>query len=147
MRSTEEHTTALSRLFRAFKIADRRPHGGKGHLKVMLTLPSAGEPPRRRLVGTLSIEDGKWSFAYGPDYADDDRLPAISPFPQKSQRYESTYLWPFFLSRLPEKGRKDIDQAIRELGLEDAGEIELLGQLSRRAVSSPYEFELESEAD
>lgn len=132
----------LERLREAFGIRRHQPSGEQPVvLRVFLAIPNGGSVPSRHLVGTLSSEGDKWTFRYDAQYAQSDR-PAISAFPNKRSVYQSPVLWPFFAVRLPPLDREDVKRAVEERGLRDLDEIHLLGALSKRAVTSPYEFEL-----
>ena len=69
-------------------------------------------------------------------------LPPISAFPDKFREYRSSRLWPFFEVRVPPTDRPDVKQVVSERGIDRDDVFRLLGELGRRSISSPYEFEL-----
>lgn len=96
----------------------------------------------RRSVGILTTDGDEWTFAYDPAYIQDPDAPAISAFPDKTVSYRSKDLWPFFGVRLPSTERQDIREVMERRGLRESDKLQLLGALSRKAVTSPWEFEL-----
>ncbi len=138
----------LERLRQAFGIARHEaPPQEDSALRVYLQVQREdGTHSDRYLVGTLSSEAGTWTFRYHPDYASRPERPPISAFPDKATVYRSADLWPFFAVRLPPLEREDVRRVVKERGLENMDELHLLGFLSRKAITSPYEFELVPEA-
>lgn len=123
--------------------ASRHEASSDGPLELRIYLhvprPHADE---RVLVGSLRSTGDVWRFEYDEKYADDPARPPISAFPDKTRTYEAERLWPFFDVRLPPLEREDVRAIVEEHNLEERDKLRLLGFLSRRAVTSPYEFEL-----
>jgi HipA-like protein len=109
-------------------------------IRLYLTLPTASD--RRILVGRLRKEKDEYVFAYSDDFKARPGLPSLPDFPNRNKTYRSPDLWPFFLVRLPPKDRHDVQEYLREAGIPPENTLEVLGALSRRAISSPYELEL-----
>ena len=124
----------------AFRVKQHPGSSEEYGLKVYLPLPE--DHTARHLVGTLTCERGEWTFCYDSGYAEDATAPAISAFPDKGKIYRSRDLWPFFYVRLPPLEREDIKEIVQREGLKEKDKLRLLGFLSRRAITSPFEFEL-----
>lgn len=92
-------------------------------------------------IGRLRKDGDDFVFEYFPDFAARN-IPALPDFPYKEKIYRSPVLWPFFLARLPPSDRSDVETLLQERGIEPHNALEILGKLSQRAVSSPYEIEL-----
>ena len=131
----------IDRWRESFGIARHSASGEDSVLRVYLHPPSTPSA-KRYLVGELTSDGSRWVFRYDRAYASDDSLPPISAFPRKDEVYESEILWQFFAVRLPPLEREDVKEAVERMGLREADKIHLLGLLSKRAVTSPYEFEL-----
>lgn len=115
---------------------DRTP----GAEEVLLLLPLAnGE---RLRVGSLRKDGDEFVFSYSQVFAARNDIPSLPDFPDRTRTYRSSELWPFFLARLPPTNRPDVREVIESRGIEPANTLEVLGQLGKRAISSPYELEL-----
>lgn len=93
-------------------------------------------------LGVLRKEEDDFVFAYDRDYARSPQAAPISAFPDLGQIYRAERLWPFFTVRLPPIEREDVKRAMQTLDIHDDDVLRLLGELSKRAVSSPYRFSL-----
>lgn len=84
------------------------------------------------LVGTLSFFEGNWYFEYSEDFkAQSNILPLIN-FPDKSKKYISDTLWPFFATRVPSNA---------QLLLPDDRESDLINDLKQhgtRTIANPF---------
>ena len=88
-------------------------------------------------------ERGRFVFRY-LDAFSEMCLSPIPGFPELSSRrlYISDHLFPFFSERIPDRGRPEIQQLIKQLRIKQDDELELLAELSRRSVTDPFEFKL-----
>jgi len=50
------------------------------------------------LIGTLSVENGKWQFEYSDEFRRQGSLRTIVEFPDVNKTYQSDDLWQFFAS-------------------------------------------------
>lgn len=96
----------------------------------------------RAFVGELAFdeENHEYVFRYDADYASRDDLPAIPSFPERRREYRSKLIWPFFTTRLPPLDREDAKNAIRTRGIDSSDEFQVIGELGRRALTTPFEF-------
>ena len=115
-----------------------RDRAGNEEVRLYLSLPPHG----RLLVGKLTKDGDSYEFRYSDQFAETTDIPPLPGFPDRGKAYRSQDLWPFFISRLPPSDRPDVQAVIREQGIEPENALEMLGKLSKRAVSSPYELEL-----
>lgn len=106
---------------------------------VHLTLPS-GEDVH---VGSLTRDGEEYVFVYTPQFTWRTDLRPIGAFPVTSSEYRSRTLWPFFEVRMPRVGRDDVKTAIVKEKIDPSDELQLLGRLGARSVSSPYELTFE----
>jgi HipA-like protein len=72
-------------------------------------------------AGTLTQhDDGSFSFAYDPAWADDPGKPVISlNFPKRHEAYHADFLFPFFYNMLPEGSNKQIVCKLNRLDGDD----------------------------
>lgn len=93
-------------------------------------------------IGSLRKEGETFVFKYDDEYARSPTAVAIPAFPDLQKEYRAERLWPFFGVRLPAVEREDVQRAMRGKDIEDDDVLRLLGELSKRAVSSLYRFGL-----
>lgn len=93
----------------------------------------------KRLVGSLTQEQGEYVFRYDAAFRDSD-LPGIAAFPDKAREYRERELWPFFDVRLPPLKRVDVQSVVAARNLEGADTLQLLGALASRSITTPYEL-------
>jgi HipA-like protein len=96
----------------------------------------------KRVLGWLSKEGGEFVFRYDPDFARSKDAHPISAFPDLEEEYRQETLWPFFAVRLPPVARQDVQDALKRHHIPENDILRMLGELSGRAVSSPYRFSL-----
>jgi HipA-like protein len=130
----------IHRILESWGISVRPAPAADTGLTLVLYLPVDDETVK---VGILRHERGEYVFSYAPEYKDHPQLPPLASFPDLNREYRSSHLWPFFEVRMPVKNRPDVAQVIRARGLENADPLRLLGELSKRSVSSPYVFQLQ----
>src|SRR5258708_1639821 len=72
-------------------------------------------------AGTLTQHDnGSFSFAYDPHWADDPGKAAISlTLPKRHKAYHSEFLFPFFYNMLPEGSNKQVVCKLNRLDGDD----------------------------
>jgi HipA-like protein len=93
-----------------------------------------------RALGTLYKEGDSFVFAYDPSFASAPDAKPISAFPDLHRTYRSEHLWPFFALRIPRTERQDVREAMNRREIPDDDIFRLLGELSTKAVASPYRF-------
>jgi len=94
-----------------------------------------------QLVGTLSVEDGLWSFEYSKDSKTGEMLRSTVEFPDLNKKYVSPELWQFFASRIPSPKQADVEEIIRRERIEEDDAVSLLRRFGRRTVANPFYLE------
>jgi HipA-like protein len=96
----------------------------------------------KRVLGRLSKEGAEFVFRYDPAFAKSHDAHPISAFPRLGEEYRGEALWPFFAVRLPPVERQDVQEALERHQISKHDVLRMLGELSGRAVASPYRFSL-----
>jgi HipA-like protein len=94
-------------------------------------------------VAELHKDRGRFLFRYLDTFSQ-MRLSPIPGFPtvDSKQVYSSDHLFPFFSERIPDKGRPEIQQLIKQMQIREDDELQLLAELSRHSVTDPFELKL-----
>jgi hypothetical protein len=125
-------------------------------LHVKMVVPWLDEPV---YIGTLTREklrmwcgqlihdehsdaEPQYVFRYDWEFQRRKQIQPLPEFPDLKKAYMSTRLFMFFAVRIPPHRRPDIEQLSRKLGVNWSDELDVLGKLSARTVTSPFEFEL-----
>jgi HipA-like protein len=93
------------------------------------------------LVGTLSVEDGLWTFEYSDEFRQSDLLRPIVEFPDVNKEYESPELWQFFASRIPSSEQAEVEEILRREHIAEDDAVSLLKRFGRRTVANPFRLE------
>lgn len=93
------------------------------------------------LVGTLSVEDGLWSFEYSDEYRQIDVFRPIVQFPDVNKKYESAKLWQFFASRIPSPARAEVQNILQQEHIKEDDTVSLLKRFGWRTVTNPFHLE------
>jgi len=89
-------------------------------------------------IGTLSFENGIWSFAYSEEFRNQNKLSFIIGFPSLDKVYQSNYLWSFFSYRIPSTKRVDIQDVIKKENIDETNLVALLQRFGQRTISNPF---------
>ena len=94
----------------------------------------------RMVVGELKRQDG-FIFFYTQDYkkAKEMGWGMLRPFPEE-KIYRSDRMFPVFSCRLPDPKRRDIDSILKEYGMEEYDEYDLLKKSGAKLPIDSYEF-------
>ncbi|MGB4661409.1 MAG: HIRAN domain-containing protein [Mobilitalea sp.] len=96
---------------------------------------------KQYIVGMLS-KNGQYEFEYGNEVSEaiaDGFTPLIS-FPDISNVYKNDALFPVFLSRLPDKKRRDIASILKKYGMNEYEPYDLLKRSGARLPIDNLEF-------
>ncbi|MCI0524091.1 MAG: HipA N-terminal domain-containing protein [Acidobacteria bacterium] len=93
------------------------------------------------LVGTLSVQDGKWKFEYSDEFRRKDLLRPIVEFPDVNKTYESDELWQFFASRIPSPEQAEVEEILKRENIEEDDAVRLLQRFGKRTIANPFELE------
>ncbi len=88
-------------------------------------------------IGTLSYDGKKYKFEYSEDFKKQDDIGAIDNFMDKNKIYESKYLFPFFLARIPDPNRPIIKEERERKGI-GADPLSMLDYFSRQTLDNPF---------
>lgn len=107
----------------------------EAHAKFLLTYDGL-------LIGTLSVEDGVWKFAYSDEFRQSDDLRPIVEFPDVSKTYENEELWQFFAARIPSTEQSEVGEILKREHIEEDDAVSLLTRFGKRTVANPFELTL-----
>lgn len=96
---------------------------------------------KQYIVGILS-KNGQYEFKYGNEVSEaiaDGFTPLIS-FPDIETVYKNDVIFPVFMSRLPDKKRKDIDSILKKYGMKEYEPYTLLKKGGARLPIDNLEF-------
>lgn len=91
-------------------------------------------------IGSLTYEDGLWTFAYSDEFKKRLDLRPIVQFPDREKVYRSDELWPFFGMRIPSLKQPAVEKLVAEEHIDPSDRAELLKRFGRRTISNPYEL-------
>ena len=91
-------------------------------------------------IGYLNHANGKWEFQYSDEFKFQQKIDVLVDFPEKTQKYEASYLWPFFAHRIPGLGQPQIREIIRHENLNPHNEIDLLRRFGQKTITNPFEL-------
>jgi HipA-like protein len=94
------------------------------------------------LVGTLSVEDGKWKFEYSDEFRQHGSLRPIVEFPDVNKIYQSDDLWQFFASRIPSPEQAEVEEILKREQIEEDDAVSLLKRFGKRTITNPFELEV-----
>jgi HipA-like protein len=91
-------------------------------------------------VGTLSVQDGMWRFAYSDEFKQSDLRPIVE-FPDVNRVYEREDLWQFFAMRIPSPEQPEVEQIIKQERINGDDAVTLLKRFGRRTIANPFQLE------
>lgn len=94
------------------------------------------------LIGTLSVQDGRWRFEYSDKFRRNTVLRPIVEFPDVNKAYESSELWQFFASRIPSPEQSEIEDILKREDIKEDDAISLLKRFGKRTIANPFELEI-----
>lgn len=95
---------------------------------------------RKLVVGELKKDNG-YKFVYTKEFEEAKKLGwgMLKPFPEEKE-YRSESLFPVFNCRLPDPKRRDIKDILKEYGMYNYDEFELLKKTGAKLPIDTYEF-------
>lgn len=96
---------------------------------------------KQHIVGILS-KNGQFEFKYGKEVSEaiDDGFTPLVSFPDITTIYKNDALFPVFMSRLPDKKRKDIATILNKYGMDEYEPYTLLKRSGARLPIDNLEF-------
>ena len=101
------------------------------------------ETGKKYKVAELYKENEKFYFKYileNVKKAEEDGFELLVAFPSLNATYENSQLFVAFSSRLPDKRRPEIDKILKEYGMKEYDEFELLKRSGAKLPIDSYEF-------
>lgn len=92
-------------------------------------------------IGTLSVEDGVWKFAYSEQFKRAKFFRPIVEFPDLDKVYESKELWQFFASRIPSPEQPEVEEILKREHISEDDSVSLLKRFGTRTISNPFQLE------
>jgi HipA-like protein len=92
------------------------------------------------LVGSLAVDDGRWTFRYSDEFRQRADARPLPVFPDLHKTYVSEELFPFFRMRVPSLKRKSVRAVMAKAGLPETDQVALLREFGRRTISNPFEL-------
>lgn len=94
-------------------------------------------------IGKLYREKEEFIFEYEDDFKKQTKIKPLVSFLDKSKKYQSKNLFPFFVARIPEPNRPIIKEEIKEKEIDKNDVFELLKYFGRRNGDNPFILEYE----
>ena len=89
-------------------------------------------------IGTLTLQDGTWTFAYSEAFKQQQKLTPVVDFPDKNRVYESAVLFPYFAFRIPSLQRLKIQKIVPNNITTD--EVFLLNAYGKHTIVNPFQL-------
>lgn len=93
---------------------------------------------KKLLIGSLQLSNGIWLFAYSTEFKAQNKITAITDFPDTNKIYQSNILFPFFASRIPSLQRLAIQKIVAKNITTD--EVSLLKMFGKQSITNPYQL-------
>ena len=93
------------------------------------------------LVGQLMWRNGQWTFGYSDAFRSQNEIALLVSFSDIERVYESSELWPFFVSRIPGTRRPKIRAIMNEEGIDERDLAGLLVRFGRKTIANPFVLE------
>ncbi len=93
------------------------------------------------LIGTLSVEQGIWKFAYSDEFQRNDVLRPLVEFPDVTRSYENRELWQFFASRIPSPEQQEVEAILQRENIAEDDAVSLLRRFGQRTIANPFQLE------
>jgi HipA-like protein len=88
-------------------------------------------------IGYLTWSEGVWHFRYSNEFKLQQEIQPLIDFPNKDEKYESQFLWPFFSYRIPGLNQPAVKHIIKRDHVE-TNEVELLKKFRRNSIYNPF---------
>lgn len=93
------------------------------------------------LIGWLSLQNGRWTFQYSEAFKEQNDIAPLIGFSAVDRVYESSELWPFFISRIPGVSRPAVQAILAEEGIDERNLAALLARFGRKTIANPFVLE------
>ena len=92
----------------------------------------------KAVIGTLTYNEGHWSFEYDKDFEKISEAAPIMDFPDMKKKYTSKKLWPFFASRIPAINQPYQIRKIAKAKIDQKDPIALLRLFGKDTITNPF---------
>jgi hypothetical protein len=82
-------------------------------------------------IGTLSLNEGQWTFQYSESFKKQDKIKPLLDFLNVNRKYTSEELYPFFRQRI-----QGVGQNARKF--ENLSEVDLLKKFGKQTIANPF---------
>ena len=89
-------------------------------------------------VGTLSVSEGIWTFAYSEIFKKQTDIRPLWDFSDVNRIYRFDYLPPFFLQRIPSLEQPKVKEVLKKENIDAHNEVALLKRFGHATISNPY---------
>jgi HipA-like protein len=89
-------------------------------------------------IGVLQLHEGWWIFRYSPEFIGQGDVQPLVDFPNVHKTYRSASLWPFFMARIPSLAQPQVRETIKQEGLDEHSDVQLLRRFGRRTIANPF---------
>jgi len=96
------------------------------------------------LVGTLSVIESRWRFAYSEEFKLNTDLRPLVEFPDLDKVYDNQELWQFFASRIPSMEQPDVEEVLENENIAEDDVVALLKRFGKRTITNPFELKYNS---
>jgi HipA-like protein len=96
---------------------------------------------KNRLIGTLSLNNGEWTFIYSDEYKNDRFIAPLFDFPDVNKKYTSDSLWSFFETRIPGLKQPSVKETLEKEKIDKTDIVALLERFGKRTVMNPFVLE------
>lgn len=93
------------------------------------------------LIGTLSVKQGVWKFAYSDEFRRSNKLRPLVEFPDVNRAYENRELWQFFASRIPSSEQQEVKAILQRENIAKDDAVSLLRRFGQRTIANPFQLE------
>lgn len=89
-------------------------------------------------IGYLYSENKKYVFEYAEEFKKQDKIKPLSGFPDKHKIYRSEYIFPFFISRMPDPDRPLVKEIIDREEIEKDDLFGILDKFGKQTLDNPF---------
>lgn len=93
-------------------------------------------------VGTLTLNEGVWSFRYSEDFKIQEVIKPLVDFPDTEKEYYSNELPPFFAHRIPGLGQPKVLKIIEKEKIDANNEAQMLKRFGKISITNPFHLEM-----
>ena len=89
-------------------------------------------------VGTLSVSEGIWTFAYSDYFKKQNTIRPLWDFSDVDKVYHFDYLPPFFSQRIPSLEQPKVKEVLKKENIDTQNEVALLKRFGHATIANPF---------